>query len=126
MRSRCIFTLTRLALLAAALLVLVRPVGAHHSFAMFDSVNKTTITGTVTRFEWTNPHVFIEIDVPGAGGGVKHWRGGLGRPSIPLRRGREFSDRKGGGEGTGIGNPRRDGRAGGVLYPPTLAGGPKR
>src|SRR5205085_8344898 len=77
----------------AVLAVASRPLAAHHSFAMFDSVNKTTITGTVTRFEWTNPHVFIEVDVPG-GGEVKHWSVELGSPSILLRSGWKFSDVK--------------------------------
>ena len=39
---------------------------AHHSFAMFDTGNgkAVTLSGTVTLFEWTNPHAYIEIDVP--------------------------------------------------------------
>jgi Family of unknown function (DUF6152) len=37
---------------------------AHHSFAMFD-VNKTiTISGTVKSFQFANPHVWVEVDVP--------------------------------------------------------------
>ena len=44
---------------------------AHHSFAMFDTTKSITLTGTVTRFEWTNPHAYIEIDVQ-EGEGIKH------------------------------------------------------
>lgn len=36
---------------------------AHHSTAMYDSQNPVTITGTVKRFEWTNPHAFVYIEV---------------------------------------------------------------
>jgi hypothetical protein len=36
---------------------------AHHSTAMYDSQNPVTITGTVKKFEWTNPHAFVYIDV---------------------------------------------------------------
>jgi len=36
---------------------------AHHSFAMFDVNNRTTITGVVREFQWTNPHVLIWVYV---------------------------------------------------------------
>lgn len=113
-------------MILAATLVLGRPLIAHHSFAMFDSVNKTTITGTVTRFEWTNPHVFIEVDVPGQNGEVKHWSVELGSPSILQRSGWKFSDVKPGQKITAIVNPLRDGRPGGMLYRLTLADGTMR
>ena len=37
--------------------------GAHHSTAMYDAQNPVTVSGAVKRFEWTNPHAFIFIDV---------------------------------------------------------------
>jgi hypothetical protein len=36
---------------------------AHHSTSMYDSQNPVTITGTVKRFEWTNPHAFVYLEV---------------------------------------------------------------
>ena len=93
---------------------------------MFDSVNKATITGTVTRFEWTNPHVFIEVDVPGPNGEIKHWSVELGSPSILQRSGWKFSDIKPGYKVTAIVNPLRDGRPGGMLYRLTLPDGTMR
>ena len=36
---------------------------AHHSTAMYDSQNPVTVTGTVKRFEWTNPHAFVYLEV---------------------------------------------------------------
>jgi hypothetical protein len=36
---------------------------AHHSTAMYDSQNPVTITGTVKKFEWTNPHAFVYLEV---------------------------------------------------------------
>lgn len=33
-----------------------------------------SIAGTVSKWEWTNPHSFLYIDAPGAGGAVTHWR----------------------------------------------------
>lgn len=38
---------------------------AHHSFALFDQTKTITVKGVVGRFEWTNPHVTIYLDVPG-------------------------------------------------------------
>ena len=48
------------------------PVFAHHSFTMFDMTKKITLVGSVTTFEWTNPHSYIEIDVPDEQGAIKH------------------------------------------------------
>jgi hypothetical protein len=111
---------------AAVMLLCGPPLSAHHSFAMFDSVNRTTITGTVTRFEWTNPHVFIELDVPGQNGQVTHWSVELGSPSILQRSGWKFSDVKAGQKVTAIINPLRDGRPGGMLYRLTMPDGTMR
>ena len=44
------------------------PARAHHSFAPFDLTMERTITGTVSRFEWTNPHSWIWLDVKNADG----------------------------------------------------------
>lgn len=126
MRSFSTSVSIRLLSITAVTLLGVTSLAAHHSFAMFDSVNKTTITGTVTKFEWTNPHVFIEIDVPGQDGQVKHWSVELGSPSILQRSGWKFSDVKPGEKVTAIVNPLRDGRPGGMLYRLTLADGSMR
>ena len=42
--------------LIASLALLVLPLLAHHSFVMFDTAKQVTVKGTVTAFEWTNPH----------------------------------------------------------------------
>ena len=45
------------------------PVAAHHSFpAQYDVDKPITLTGKVTKVEWTNPHIFIYADVPDANG----------------------------------------------------------
>ena len=110
-------------MVTVAVLLLSCTLRAHHSFAMFDSVNKATITGTVTRFEWTNPHVFIEIDVPGENGAVKHWSVELGSTSILQQGGWKFSDIKAGDKVTAVINPLRNGDAGGLLSQVTLRDG---
>jgi hypothetical protein len=45
---------------------------AHHSFSMFDQSKKVTHTGKVSEVQWTNPHVWIFIDVP-VEGGSERW-----------------------------------------------------
>ena len=46
---------------------------AHHSFAMFDRDRPVTVVGAVKDFQWTNPHVWIQVVVPGAGGADEEW-----------------------------------------------------
>lgn len=46
---------------------------AHHSMAMFDSSKKVTIAGKVSEVQWTNPHVWIFVDVPNSDGTVEKW-----------------------------------------------------
>src|SRR5207249_6110997 len=83
-----------LAILAAAMLAGANMVMAHHSFAMFDTTKSVTISGTVTTFEWTNPHAYIEVDVPGKEGSVQHWSIELGSPSILQQSGWKYKDLK--------------------------------
>ena len=49
-------------------------VGAHHSFfAVYDRMQPLTVTGTVTKVEWTNPHIRFSIDVTRGSGSVTTW-----------------------------------------------------
>lgn len=62
-------------LLAAAVvsLGLSSPVIAHHSFVMFDRKKPLVLEGTVLQFQWTNPHVWIEMTGPDGRGGHAKW-----------------------------------------------------
>ena len=95
---------------------------AHHSFAMFDTANPITISGTVTAFEWTNPHVYIEVDVA-EGQATKHWAIELGSPSILMRGGWKFNTIKKGDRITAVVSPLRNGEPGSLLNRVTLADG---
>jgi hypothetical protein len=97
-------------------------VSAHHSFAMFDTANPITIAGVVTTVQWTNPHVYIELDVP-EGQGTKHWTMELGSPSILMRGGWKFNSVKKGDKITAVVSPLRNGDPGSLLVRLTLADG---
>ena len=84
-------TTIRAALLAliANVLASTLPVHAHHSFpAQYDASKPVTLTGKVTKVEWTNPHIFIYIDVTDEKtGAVVNWALEMGGPNALLRLG---------------------------------------
>ena len=47
----------------AAFLAATPPVLAHHSFAMFDNTKEVELVGEVREFQWTNPHIWIQLAV---------------------------------------------------------------
>ena len=62
-------------LVFAAALLLALPLAAHHSFgAEYDADKPLTLTGVITKVEWTNPHTHFFIDVTDAGGKTANWK----------------------------------------------------
>ena len=64
------------------------PVAAHHAFAAeFDADRPVEFSGSVTKVEWVNPHVWIHIDVNRDDGTTEAWAFEAGTPNVLFRRG---------------------------------------
>jgi hypothetical protein len=64
------------------------PALAHHSFsAVFDADKKVSVTGTVTKLEWANPHIWVYFDVKETNGSLTPWQCEGGPPNSLVRQG---------------------------------------
>src|SRR5881397_314105 len=74
--------------IAAFVILTTAPAWAHHAFAAeFDSKQPVKFKGVVTKMEWTNPHVWIHLDVKQPDGSVEKWSVEAGTPNVLFRRG---------------------------------------
>ena len=99
------------------------PALAHHSFTMFDMTKRITVSGTVTSFEWTNPHAYIEIDAVDEAGAValEHR---IGQPQHPATGRLEILEPKEGRQDHAHHQSAKNpGQAGGFLFQATLPDG---
>lgn len=96
---------------------------AHHSFAMFDMTKEVTVKGTVKRFQWTNPHSYIQLVAKDASGKDVEWSMEMGAPMYLYARGWRPSSLKAGMVVTVTLNPLRNGKPGGVVRDVTTADG---
>ena len=119
------FAMRRTLCLAVVLLMAAAVAEAHHSFAMYDHSRTLTLKGTVTKFQWTNPHAYLEIDVRDAKGVVKHYT--LEGTSINMmqRIGWRSNFIKAGDHVKAVVAPLLNGQSGGLLLEVTLPDGKK-
>lgn len=115
---------TQSAALVLGLLV-AAAAGAHHSFAMFDQTQRVTLKGTVSEFQWTNPHAFIQLAVANAAGAKEEWSIELNSPNNLKRQGWSSTSLKAGDQVTLVTYPLRDQsqHKGGLFIEVTLADG---
>jgi hypothetical protein len=113
------------AFMAAITLAILASAGlaAHHSFSAFNMEAEATITGTVKQVDWTNPHIWIWIDVPNAEGGVDTWGMEGMSPNYLARRGWAKDTLQPGDTISAVIRPMKDGSNGGMFVSTTLADG---
>lgn len=101
--------------IAAGLLAVSQPAMAHHSFALFDVSKTVSLEGTVKKFDWTNPHSWITLEVLEQDRTVSEWL--IELPSAAtLARDRWHKNYLRPGEKLILHvNPLKDGRKGGAL-----------
>jgi hypothetical protein len=115
--------LRRVSLFIALACAATAPALAHHSFAMFDNNRSITLHGKVIKFQWTNPHSYLEIDADDGKGGTKHYTLEMTSPNMMSRGGWTSRTIKTGDVVTVIVSPLRDGKPGGLLLQVTLPSG---
>ena len=103
------------------LLLVARPVLAHHAGILYDKEHPITVTGTVTEFMFTNPHAQIHFEVKDESGAVTKWVAETAGPQRLLRLGWNAKTLKAGDQITVTGAQFKDGRK--VLSIGKLVGG---
>ena len=96
---------------------------AHHSFAMFDNEHQIRITGTVSKLEWGNPHIYILLNGGEAGKDARDWTIEGASPGILNRIGWKFSDIRQGDTVTMVVAPIRSGESAALLKEVKLTDG---
>jgi hypothetical protein len=99
------------------------PLSAHHSFSAFDMANQKTISGTVKQVDWTNPHIWIWIDVANDKGNADTYGFEGMSPNFLARRGWTRTTLKTGDKITISYRPMRDGSKGGMFINGKMASG---
>jgi len=113
-------------LVVSACVVLVglaSPVSAHHSAAGIDRTKTLVVSGTVKEFRWTNPHSWIDIDVPNDKGVRQTWSVEMTSPAFLVRAGWKSSTIKTGDKVSITLRPFRNGDPGGLFVSVTLPDG---
>jgi len=108
---------------AAAFTLTALPAIAHHSFAMFDMKKDVVVTGQVKDFQWTNPHIWIQLVSQDAQGKAVEWSIEGNSPSVLARQGWTKRSLKVGDTITITMHPLKDGTMGGDLVKAVLADG---
>src|ERR1700682_4313172 len=75
-------------LLSAGLIAASLPVFGHHGTGIaYDSDKPTEVKGTVTEFQWLNPHARLFVDTKGPNGTIEHWAVEMNSPGVMIRQG---------------------------------------
>ncbi len=119
MKSTAVEVLTIIGLFLAAV-----PGNAHHSFAsVFDREDPISLTGTVTKVEWMNPHTWFYVDVENEDGDIENWALEMGSPNTLVRRGWNHNSLRVGEPVTVVGYRARERELTGAVRSVTLSTG---
>lgn len=113
------------ALLMATALTTSTQVSAHHSAAMFDLQKSVELKGTIVAFKWTNPHSWLELEVPTASGSSERWSIEMTSPNNLVLVGWKRTSFRPGDKATVVVHPLRDGSKGGTIVSAILPDGTK-
>jgi hypothetical protein len=119
MKGLLIFALA----IAAGLLLAPIPTLAHHGTTAYDFAKTLILKGTVTRFDWVNPHASLEWDAKTENGGVEHWVVELTSPGMLTRSGWHHDSVKVGDEVTVYLHPSKNGTKFGLFQRVAFADG---
>lgn len=97
---------------------------AHHSFSMFDNEKEQTIEGQVKEFQWTNPHIWVQVNVKGPDGKVTEYSIEGASPNGLRRQGWTRSTMKSGDRIVLKMHPLKDGSPGGSFVSAVVNGKP--
>jgi hypothetical protein len=106
--------LLRVFVIVVALLAISLPAFAHHGVAGYDLTKTITLHGTVTRFDWSNPHCVIHMDAKNPNGEVQNWTIELAAPSLLTRMGWNKNVMKAGDDITADLHPAQNGAPVGI------------
>jgi len=112
-----------LAVVGSVLMLAGGSAGAHHSFSLFNMQNEINISGTVKEVQWTNPHIWVWVDVANEDGEVVTWGLEGMSPNFLSRRGWTRTTLKSGDEVTVSLRPLRSGEPGGMFVQTTTPDG---
>lgn len=98
---------------------------SHHSFAVYDSSRAVTLKGVVTKWQWTNPHAYLELDAQDMTGATRHYVLEGTSINIMIRGGWRSNMIKVGDQVTAVAAPTLSGDQTGLLLEVTLANGQK-
>ena len=73
--------------LAAGVFLIASAISAHHGVAHYDMKKTIVLTGTITAFDWGNPHCLVHLDVMDDTGNFRHWTLEMSSTSAMSRRG---------------------------------------
>jgi hypothetical protein len=109
--------------LLAGLLMYAIPVLPHHGTSAYDPSKTLKLKGTVTSFDWVNPHVSLGWDVKAENGAVEHWVVELTSPGMLTRSGWHHDSVKPGDEVTVYFHPTKNGTKWGIFQRVVFADG---